>query len=118
MGETLSTSTSRIRGALNNLTRHGVSEEMVRENSHLSPELWQRFAVSTTDTPASLDGIKMLEVVYLADALLVDVNYLITGDRSDSIRYSPCGLAQIIAGRYPDAINPSTDHEEEDAHHE
>lgn len=112
MGTTHSTVTSRVRAALNTLARHNVTEEQVRELSRLSPERWELFATGTaTGTatiPANLDGIKLVELATLSDALVLDTTYLMNGDRAYSIRYSPCGLANLIASRYPSAAAPST----------
>lgn len=108
MGTTHSTVTSRVRAALNTLARRNVTEEQVRELSRLSPERWELFATGTATIPANLDGIKLVELATLSDALVLDTTYLMNGDRAYSIRYSPCGLANLIASRYPSAAAPST----------
>lgn len=89
---------ARIRKALDALAEHGVTEKQVQAATGISDELWARF--TNPDNP-DLAGIRMRELVMLADALFQDAAYLLTGDRAHSVQYSPCTLVAMIGGRYP-----------------
>lgn len=92
---------ARIRKALDALAEHGVTEKQVQAATGISDELWAQF---TNPDNAELTGIRMRELVMLADALFLDAAYLLTGDRSRNLRYSPCTLVAMIAGRYPAGV--------------
>jgi hypothetical protein len=96
--EPVETAGGRIRKALDALSRHGVTEKQVQTKSELSDERWAHF----TDTEkAGLPGIRTVELAMLADALMLDATYLLNGERTYSVKYSPCTLKAMIADRYP-----------------
>lgn len=96
----LETAGGRIRKALDTLAQHGVTETQVQAQSGLSDERW--VGLTTAET-VELRRISSLELARLADALVLDAIYLLNGDRTHSIKYSPCTLTALIAGRYPAA---------------
>jgi hypothetical protein len=96
----LQTAAGRIRKALDALARHGVTEGQVQDRSGLSDERWTEL---TTAETSEMPRISSLELARLADALVLDVIYLLNGDRTHSVKYSPCTLTALISGRYPAA---------------
>lgn len=87
------TVSSRIKVALEALSRYGITEDQVQVKSRFSDEQWARFT-------ADLAGIKTVELVLLAEALMLDVTYLLNGDDRYRVRYSPCTLQAMIAAEY------------------
>jgi hypothetical protein len=90
----------RIRTSLDALAKHGVTEEQVRLKVNMSPAEWERF----TQSP---EGIKTIEFVSLAEALFVDLHYLITGSRDRMVRFSPCTMTAMVKFQYPESETPS-----------
>jgi len=90
---TTETYSDRIKASLDALAKCGVTEEQVRVKARLNPAEWERF----TQSP---ERISTIEFVDLAEALFVDITYLLTGDRSQMVAFSPCGWEHIIRGAY------------------
>jgi hypothetical protein len=91
---------ARVRASLDALAKYGVTEEQVRLKVHMSPGAWKQF----TQSP---EGISTIEFVGLAEALFVDLTYLLTGDRSRMVRFSPCTWAAMVKVQYPESEIPS-----------
>jgi hypothetical protein len=94
----LETFGGRMRKALDNLARHGVTEDQVQAKSGLGDERWAELTAAET---AEMPRISSYELARLADGLVLDAIYLLNGDRTYSVKYSPCTLTAIIGGRYP-----------------
>jgi hypothetical protein len=96
----LKTAGGRIRKALAALAQHGVTETQVQDRSGISDERWEELTTTEAET---IPRISSYELASLADALVMDPAYLLSGDRTYSLKYSPCTLTAVIAGRYPAA---------------
>ena len=90
----------RVQSAVKALAACGVTEDMMRQTSHLSAERWGQLMQS----PA---GISSRELVYLSGALLQESIYLLTGDERNRIKFSPCSWTSIIKSQYPESEIPS-----------
>lgn len=87
----------RVQESLFRLSPYGVRAEDVQAKCRFSNELWAR----VTGPDVTLEGIEMIELACLADALLLDTTYLVSGDHRYSVQHSPSSVARIVDARYP-----------------
>jgi hypothetical protein len=90
----------RIRKALETLAQHGITETQVQSRSGFSDERWAELtALENVQAPQ----LRLRELHILADVLVLDPTFLLSGDRTYSVKYSPCTLTAMIGGKYPAA---------------
>jgi hypothetical protein len=85
----------RVRGSIDALARFGVTEEQIRVRANLSPVEWERFK-------ASPEGMSTIELVSLAEALFVDIAYLVTGDSRYMVTFSAHSWTSVLRSSYPE----------------
>ncbi len=95
----------RVQESLFRLSHYGVTAEDVQSKCRFSNALWAR----VTSPDVALEDIETIELACLADALLLDTTYLISGDRRYSVQHSPFSLARIVDVRYPMGQKQSND---------
>ncbi|KIA73454.1 hypothetical protein ANMWB30_23810 [Arthrobacter sp. MWB30] len=103
------TVSGRVGRALAILATYGITPYDVQAKSELSDIKW---VYITTSDSAELTGLSSLEAVFLAEALMLDVTYLLDGDRIYSVRFSPCTFEAMLLAEYPHAVVPASEHQQ------
>lgn len=87
----------RVDAQIQALLTQGVTVAMIQKQARLTPE---RYAALIQDH----HGARLIELVYLAQALLSEIPWLVAGDSRQRIKYSPCSLRHLIKSVYPQAL--------------